>query len=91
MIPSHFDTKNRSLAVNLLILLEVLQLVGGGDDLPGGGIVVVAEVVRDDGTAAHKVIVLVEQETCPGELPGCAVSVVSPRYAAGLPGAACLA
>jgi len=74
-----------------VILLEVLQLVGGGDDLPGGGVVVVAEVVRDDGAAAHKVVVLVEQETCPGELSGCAVSVVSPRHAAGLPGAACLA
>ena len=65
--------------------------MGGGNDLPGGGVVVVAEVVRDDGAAAHEVVVLVKQETCPGELPGCAVAVLSPRHATRLPGAASLA
>ena len=76
------------LVIDLLILLEVLELVGGSDDLPGGGVVVVAEVIRDDGAAAHEVIVLVEQQTGPGELPRGAVPVLTPRHPAGLPGAA---
>ncbi len=59
--------------------------MGGGDDLPGGGVVIVAEVLCDDGAAADKVVVLVEQETGPGELTGCAVPMVSPRHSAGLP------
>ena len=88
MIPSHFDTKNRSLAVNLLILLEVFQLVGGGDDLPGGGVVVVAEVVRDDGAGADKVVVLVEEDAGPGELPGGGLAVGEAGHGASVtPGA----
>jgi hypothetical protein len=43
--------------------------VGGSDDLPGGGIVVVAKVIGDDSAGTHKVIVLVEEDTGPGELP----------------------
>jgi len=73
-----------------VILLEVLELVGGSDDLPGGGVVVVAEVVRDDGAAADEVIVLVEQQTGPGELPRGAVTMITTCHPAGLPGAACL-
>ena len=52
----------------LLIRGNVLQLMSSCDDLPGGRIVVVAEVVRDDGAGADKVIVLVEEDTGPGEL-----------------------
>ena len=53
---------------NLLISLDVLQLVSGGEDLPGGSPVVVVEVVGDDGAAADKVVVLVEEEAGPGKL-----------------------
>jgi len=48
---------------------NVLQLVGGSDDLPGGGVVVVAKVISDDSAGTHKVIVLVEEDAGPGELP----------------------
>ena len=65
--------------------------MGGSDDLPGGGVVAVAEVVRDDGAAADEVIVLVEQQTGPGELPGLAVPVLVSPGPGGLPGAAHLA
>ena len=61
------------------------------DDFPGGPGVVVAEVVRDDGAAAHEVVVLVEQQTGPGELPGLAVPVLVSPGPGGLPGAAHLA
>ena len=48
--------------------------MGGSEHLPGGD-VVVAEVIRDDSAAADEVIVLVEQKTCPGELPRGAVTM----------------
>merc|ERR1719297_644366 len=54
---------------------NVLQLVGSCEDLPGGGVVVVAEIVRDDGAGADKVVVLVEEDTGPGELPGGGLAV----------------
>ena len=43
--------------------------MGSGDDLPGSSVVVIAEVIGDNGAAANEVIVLVEQETGPRELP----------------------
>ena len=77
--------------IDLLILLEVLELVGGSDDLPGGGVVVVAEVIGDDSAGAHKVIVLVEEDAGPGELPrgGLAMREAINRASIG-PGAASL-
>ena len=44
--------------------------MGSCQDLPGGGVVVVAEVIRDDGAGADKVVVLVEEDAGPGEFPG---------------------
>ena len=70
------------LVIDLLILLKVLELVGGSDDLPGGGIVIVAEVIGDDSAAAHEVIVLVEQQTGPGELPRRGLPVREARHGA---------
>ena len=43
--------------------------MGGSEHLPGGGVVVVAKVIGDDSAGADKVIVLVEEDTGPGELP----------------------
>ena len=60
-------------------------------DLPGGGVVVVAEVVGDDGAGADKVVVLVEEDAGPGELPGGGLAVGEATDGAGIgPGAACL-
>ena len=60
-------------------------------DLPGGSVVVVAEVVRDDGAGADKVVVLVEEDAGPGELPGGGLAVGEATDGAGIgPGAACL-
>ena len=72
------------LIIDLLILLEVLELVGGSDDLPGGGVVVVAEVIGDDGAAAHEVIVLVEEDAGPGELPRGGLAVREARHGASI-------
>jgi len=46
-----------------------------GDDLPGSSVVVIAEVIRDDGATSDEVIVLVEQETGPRELPWTSLSM----------------
>ena len=45
----------------------ILEIVRCGDDLGGAGAEAVAGGLGDDGAAAHKVIVLVENETGPGE------------------------
>ena len=58
--------------------------MGGGNDLPGGGVVVVAEVVRDDGAGADKVVVLVEEDAGPGELPGGGLAVREAADGAGV-------
>ena len=42
--------------------------MSSSDDFPSWSGVVVAEVVGDDGAGADKVVVLVEEETGPGEL-----------------------
>jgi len=70
---------------------DVLELVGGSEHLPGGGVVVVAEVISDDSAGANKVIVLVEKDTGPGELPrgSLAMREASDRASIG-PGAASL-
>eukprot|EP00091_Calanus_sinicus_P004394 TRINITY_DN14679_c0_g1_i7.p1 TRINITY_DN14679_c0_g1~~TRINITY_DN14679_c0_g1_i7.p1 ORF type:complete len:171 (-),score=48.14 TRINITY_DN14679_c0_g1_i7:498-1010(-) len=53
--------------------------MSSGDHLPGSSVVVVAEVIRDDGTAANEVIVLVEQKTGPGELSRTCLSMSKTR------------
>ena len=60
-------------------------------DLPGGGVVVVAEVIRDDGAGADKVVVLVEEDAGPGELPGGGLAMGEATGGASIgPGAASL-
>ena len=72
----------------LLIGGDVLELVCSCEDLPGGGVVVVAEVVRDDGAGADKVVVLVEEDAGPGELPGGGLAVGEAGHGASVtPGA----
>merc|ERR1719412_2356266 len=74
-----------------ICLLDVLQLVSGGENLPGGGVVVVAEVVRDDGAGADEVVVLVEEDAGPGELSRRGLTVLEAGDGAGVgPGAALL-
>ena len=68
--------QNLSYLRDLLILLDVLELVGGSDDLPCASSVVVAAVVRDDRTASDEVVVLVEDKTGPGELSRARLSVL---------------
>jgi len=48
--------------------LKRLELMSSSEDLPCGSPVVIVGVVRDDHTGSNKVIVLVEEETSPGEL-----------------------
>merc|ERR1719412_2994880 len=74
-----------------ICLLDVLQLVSGGEDLPGGGVVVVAEVVRDDGAGPDEVVVLVEEDAGPGELSRGGLTVLEAGDGARVgPGAALL-
>ena len=61
--------------VYLLSFSNLLQFMSSRDHLPGSSVVVVAEVIRDDGTAANEVIVLVQQKTCPGELTRTSLSM----------------
>ena len=49
---------------------DILEVVRRRDDLGGPGAQAVAGGLGDDGAAAHEVVVLVEDETSPGELPG---------------------
>ena len=48
---------------------NILQVVCGRDDLGGPRAQAVAGGLRDDGAAPHEVVVLVEDQTRPGELP----------------------
>merc|ERR1712172_114118 len=59
-----------------LILLDIFELVGGSDNLPCASSIVVAAVVGNDSTASNKVVVLVENETSPGELTRTGLSVL---------------
>ena len=61
----------------LLILFEILEFVCSSDDFSGGSGVVIVEVVRDDGAAAHKVIVLVQKKTSPRKLSWSRIRVIS--------------
>ena len=54
---------------------HVVQIVGGCQHLGRPSRVVVIEVLRDDGTAADKVVVCVEDEAGPGELSRTGLSV----------------
>jgi len=63
---------------------NVLELVGGSEHLPGGGVVVVAKVIGDDSAGAHKVIVLVEEDTGPGELPRGGLAMREARHRASI-------
>ena len=53
--------------------------MGRCDDLLGTLGVVGAEVLRDEGARAHKVIVLVEEQAGPGELPGTGLPLLPAR------------
>ena len=53
--------------------------MSSSDHLPGSSVVVVAEVIRDDGTAANEVIVLVQQKTGPRELSRTCLSMSKTR------------
>lgn len=64
--------------------------MGGGDDLPGRSAVVVTEVVGDERAGADEVVVLVEEETGPGELSRSRSTVTQVPEEGLLPGAALL-
>ena len=65
--------------VYLLSFSNLLQFMSSRDHLPGSSVVVVAEVIRDDGTAANEVIVLVEQKTGPWEFSRTCLSMSKTR------------
>ena len=66
----------------LCLPADILEVVRGRDDLGGPGAQAVAGGLRDDGAAAHEVIVLVEDETSPRELPGGGLAVRQARHGA---------
>merc|ERR1719312_1268478 len=49
-------------------LFETLEFMSSGDNLPSGHVIVVGGVIWDDSAGAEEVIVLVEEDTGPGEL-----------------------
>ena len=57
--------------------------MSSSDHLSGSSVVVIAEVVGDDSTGSNEVIVLVEQEAGPWELPRTGLSVLKPGSWAG--------
>ena len=54
---------------NLLCLSDFAEFMCRGEHLPGAPAVVVVEVLRDEGTGPDEVVVLVQEEAGPGELP----------------------
>ena len=54
--------------INLLSLLKTLEFMSSSDNLPSGHIIVVGGVIWYDSAGAEEVIVLVEENTGPGEL-----------------------
>ena len=54
---------------------DILEVVRGRDDLGGPGAQAVAGGLWDDGAAADKVVVLIEDKTGPWELPGGGLAV----------------
>ena len=66
----------------LCLPADILEVVRRRDDLGGPGAQAVAGGLGDDSAAAHKVVVLVEDETSPGELPGGGLSVREARHGA---------
>ena len=51
--------------------------MGCGNDFSCGSVVVIVEVVRNNGAAAHKVVVLVQKKTSPWKLSRSRVRVIS--------------
>jgi hypothetical protein len=76
---------------NLLFRSYFGELVRRRDDLPRPPGVAVAEVLRDEGAGADEVVVLVEEEAGPGELPGAGLPVLPAGGGAPLARAALLA
>merc|ERR1719273_3020351 len=72
----------------LVVFLESAKFVGGCDDLDLAPAVVVVEAAGDEGTAADKVVVAVDEDARPGELAGAGLGV---RQARGRPVAPCAA
>merc|ERR1719273_2587572 len=66
----------------LVVFLESAKFVGGCDDLDLAPAVVVVEAAGDEGTAADKVVVAVDEDARPGELAGAGLGV---RQAGGRP------
>ena len=52
----------------ICIPADILEVVRCSDDLGGPGAQAVAGGLRDDGAAAHEVVILIEDETSPWEL-----------------------
>ena len=54
----------------IILPVDILENVCRRDDLGGSRAQAVAEALRDDGAATHEVIILIEDQTRPRELPG---------------------
>ena len=54
----------------MLLPVDILEVVRRRDDLGGPRAQAVAGALWDDGAAAHEVIILIEDQTRPGELTG---------------------
>ena len=54
----------------IILPVDILEVVCRRDDLGCSGAQAVAGALRDDGAATHEVIILIEDQTRPRELPG---------------------
>ena len=74
----------------LLCFPNLLEFMSSSDDLSCADCVVVAEAVGNEGTAPDEVIVLVEEEAGPRELPRTGCAIGKPPSSGISPGAALL-
>jgi hypothetical protein len=60
----------------LIILLKILEFMRSSNDFDSASVESVVGAAGDDGAAANKVTVLVEEDASPGELPGAGLSML---------------